>query len=54
MIADVLFEALEEIERYQKVYPEVYDSFQQEIEDVKTAMRHLQRRLDIPPSTTET
>src|SRR5262245_61739614 len=55
MISDVLFEALEEIERYQRDCPEAYSDpeLKKEIESVKSAMRGLQRWLDTPPSLGE-
>ena len=48
MISDVLFEAIEEIERYQADMPICYDTRRIEIDRVKEEMRNLQHRLDIP------
>src|SRR5215471_2905956 len=47
MISDVLFEALEEIERYQTDF-DCYKDAAHVIEPVKSAMRALQRYLDNP------
>lgn len=49
MISDVLFEALVEIERYQREMPGVYENSRAEIDAVKVAMRALQWKLDLPP-----
>jgi peptidoglycan hydrolase CwlO-like protein len=51
MISDVLFEAIEEIERYQNDLPQCYDEIREEINAVKETMRALQIKLDTPPST---
>ena len=50
MISDVLFEALEKIEGYQRDLPFMYDSCKDDIEACKTVMRDLLRRLDTPPT----
>ena len=50
MISDVLFEALQEIERYQREMPDVYSDMAADIERVKVEMQTLQRRLDTPPA----
>ena len=49
MIADVLYEALEDIERYQRNYGDCYDNLRDRIEPVKAAMRDLMMYLDRPP-----
>lgn len=49
MISDVLFDALEEIERYQREFPLVYSGITSEIEEVKLPMRRLMNKLDTPP-----
>jgi hypothetical protein len=49
MISDVLFEAIEEIERYQREFPRSYDEIKPDIEAVKAKMRALQRFLDTLP-----
>lgn len=48
MISDVLFDAIQEIERYQAEMPDSYDSIRAEIDEVIGKMRELQRRLDNP------
>jgi hypothetical protein len=48
MISDVLFEALQQIERYQKESPDMYDEMKDEIEQVKHVMRRLLHKLDDP------
>ena len=50
MISDVLFEAREEIERYQKDMPDVYGDFEStaKIEAVKLAMKTVQIWFDTP------
>jgi hypothetical protein len=50
MLSDTLFEAIEEIEMYEKNYPQVYGGIKDEIAEVKAVMRKLQRKLDTPPS----
>lgn len=49
MISDVLSEAKDEIEQYQKGFPEVYAPFTNEIQTVLEVMGALQRRFDTPP-----
>jgi hypothetical protein len=50
MISDVLFQAIQEIEEYQRDFPMCYDDVGGEIDRVKEAMRSLQRTLnDQPP-----
>jgi metal-dependent amidase/aminoacylase/carboxypeptidase family protein len=51
MISDVLFEAVEEIERYQRDIPWCYDdpAITAEIEAVKASMTALRIKLDTPP-----
>ena len=49
MISDVLFEALSEIEVYQREMPDAYKPLGEDIEAVKLAMRSLLRKLDTPP-----
>ena len=49
MLSDTLSEAIEEIERYQREMPDVYDYIKEEINQVKEAMRKLQIELDTPP-----
>lgn len=46
MISDVLFDAIEEIRRYQRDFAGVYDGLQDEIEPVVTTMKELQHKLD--------
>jgi hypothetical protein len=46
MISDILFQAVQAIERYQREMPHHYDQLRAEIDEVKAAMRGLQRRLD--------
>ncbi len=50
MISDVLFEAIQEIERYQADFPQAYDPCRPMIESTKHAMRKLLAFLDTPPS----
>jgi hypothetical protein len=49
MISDILFEAIEEIERYQNDFSECYDDLREEIDAVKDAMKALKIKLDTPP-----
>jgi hypothetical protein len=49
MISDVLFDAIEEIERHQKFSPQCYNELREEIDAVKEAMRALQIKLDSYP-----
>jgi hypothetical protein len=51
MISDVLFDAVEEIRRYQRDMPDAYESMQAEIDAVTTAMDLLRAKLDAPPSS---
>lgn len=53
MISDVLFEAVEQIEEYQKAMPQCYDSIKDRIDKVKGEMKELQIFLDTPPSLDE-
>jgi hypothetical protein len=50
VISDVLFDALQEIERYQREFPEVYSDMADDIDAAKQAMRRLQASLDNSPS----
>ncbi len=54
MLSDVLFEAVEEIERCQADFAEAYAPYKDEIEEVKKAMRELQAKLDSPLRPGET
>ena len=52
MISDILYEALSEIERYQREMPEIYvddSDLAVKIEAVKLVMRAVQMYLDTPP-----
>ena len=53
MISDVLFEAVQEIERYEAECPESYGDIKEEIAAVKNSMRALQQKLDTPPDPLE-
>jgi molecular chaperone GrpE (heat shock protein) len=46
MISDVLCDALEEIERYEKQFPDVYGDKREELARVKAAMDNLRKELD--------
>lgn len=48
MISDVLFDAIVEIEWYQRAFPDVYQEFQEDLTLLKDAMRTLQVKLDTP------
>jgi len=50
MISDTLFEAVTEIERYQKNFPNAYSELKVEIEKVKAVMNAMRSYLDFPPS----
>ncbi len=50
MISDVLFEAIKEIERYQREMPHVYDQYKTEIAHVKVEMSMLLAKLDAFPT----
>jgi hypothetical protein len=47
MISDVLFEACQEIERYQRDF-DCYEGWREEIDVVRAVMANLQMRLDVP------
>ncbi len=47
-ISDVLCEALEQIESYQKECSFMYDEYKQEIAILKETMWQLQKKLDFP------
>jgi hypothetical protein len=49
-LSDVLFEAVQRIERYQRTQPQVYEELRGEIDDLKARMRALQFKLDRPPA----
>ena len=49
MISDVLFEAVSEIERYQREMPDIYRPLQSEIDDVKQVIERLRTKLDSAP-----
>lgn len=53
MIPDMLFDAIEKIEKYQRDFPDIYDHMKADIEAVKIIMRDLQRKLEITPSDSE-
>jgi hypothetical protein len=48
MISDVLFEAAEEIRRYQREMPEIYDSMKPAIEPLLSEIERARMRLDTP------
>lgn len=50
MISDTLFEALAEIEHYQKKFPKAYSGLKAEIDKVKAVMNAMRSYLDFPPS----
>jgi hypothetical protein len=50
MISDELYEAIEEIERYQRSFPKCYDGLRVEIGKVTAVMNALKTWLDCPPS----
>lgn len=54
MISDVLFDALQEIERYERDFPHVYGEarMRERIASVKGAMNDLRAELDTPPAST--
>ena len=54
MLSDVLFDAVEQIEEWQRLAPEWYDGLKNEIDAVKSAMNALRERLDDPRSPLET
>ncbi len=49
MISDILFDATEQIEEWQKVSPDIYDAWRDHIELVKKVMASLKELLDQPP-----
>jgi hypothetical protein len=51
MISDVLFDAVREIESYQRLFPDVYGPVRDQIEQCKAGMTKLRRQLDQPPGT---
>jgi len=53
MISDVLFEAVEEIRRYQREFPHSYDDLKLEIARVIIVMDELRFKLDTPPTAEE-
>jgi hypothetical protein len=54
MLADVLFEAIQDIEFYQEEYPQLYEPYRAEIDYVKKLMQALQIKLDTQPGHTPT
>lgn len=48
MLSDTLFEAIQEIEYYQKEYPEIYGEIQEHIDWIKETMKDLQQKIDNP------
>ncbi len=50
MISDVLFDAVREIEEYQRSLPGCYDFLRDEIGKVTVVMDSLRAYLDMPPS----
>ena len=54
MISDVLSEAIDEIERYQRDFPDTYRECRIEINATLQAMRRLRDFLDTPPSAATT
>jgi hypothetical protein len=52
MISDVLFEARQEIERYQRDFGN-YEGMEEELEVVKAIMANCQARLDVPDPVLE-
>ena len=50
MISDTLFEAVTEIERYQRDFPNAYSGLKAEIDKVKAVMNALRAYLDCPPA----
>ncbi len=48
MLSDTLYEAVESIERDQKVYPDVYDVIKDAIDMVKETISDLQRKISDP------
>lgn len=53
MISDIIFDALEAIERYQVDSPNLYDRYAMEINHCKKAMRELLTQLDDPHPETK-
>lgn len=49
MLSEILFDTVEEIERYQRIYPHIYNRVEQDIEEIKTRIRALQSKLNAPP-----
>jgi hypothetical protein len=52
MMSDVLFEAIEDIEKWQRDFPHWYDSHKEAIEPVKQAWRHCESASTRLPSRT--
>lgn len=53
MMSDVLFDAICDIEEYEKEFPDIYGQMKDQIAQVKQAMRELQRELDRMPTDEE-
>lgn len=53
MISDILLEALDEIEDYQKSNPQMYQEYEHLLYRLKMQMRYVVRVLDTPPKETE-
>jgi hypothetical protein len=53
MISDVLFDAIRDIEEYEKKFPHIYGQMKNQIAQVKQAMRELERELDRMPTDEE-
>lgn len=48
MLSEILFDMVEEIERYQRIYPHIYNRVERDIEDLKARIRALQCKLNPP------
>ncbi len=51
MISDILSDAIDEIRRYQREMPNVYDDIKPKIEKVVAVMDGLRAELDTPPAS---
>jgi hypothetical protein len=51
MLPDILFEAVQELEFYQAEYPQLYEQYREEIDQIKNLMELLRVKIERPPGT---
>ena len=48
MLSDTLFDSVQEINEYRRRYPDIYDQYQQRLNDLVAEMTAIQKLLDFP------